>query len=225
MPSPDEGRPARRRNPRGQGQLLKAQLVEAAARLLATLDQPETLTLRQVAREVGVAPASIYGHFPDLGALVEHVLRLRYQELAALLDRAAEAEAAPGPLAGLVARCAAYVRWGVEQPGAYRTLFGGRMPADLVPGAGHGEGAELLDAVITSLARVNGERGRQGSEEQRWRDGLMLWTAMHGLVGLYNDHGDLPWPPLDDLLAQLLALHTGRPAAEIAALLARRDED
>ena len=43
--------------------------MEAAAHLLATLDQPETLTLRQVAREVGVAPASIYSHFPDtLGA-------------------------------------------------------------------------------------------------------------------------------------------------------------
>src|SRR5256885_6675968 len=64
------------RSPRGQGQLLKAQLVEAAAHLLATLDQPETLTLRQVAREVGVAPASIYSHFPDLRS-EEHTSELQ----------------------------------------------------------------------------------------------------------------------------------------------------
>ncbi|MEV6480919.1 TetR/AcrR family transcriptional regulator [Streptomyces sp. NPDC051576] len=216
MPS-HEARPARRRNPRGQGQVLKAQLVDAAARLLATLDQPETLTLRQVAREVGVAPASIYGHFPDLAALIEHVLRLRYNELSELMEQAAES--ASDPLSDLVARCAAYVHWGVEQPGNYRTLFGGRMPADLAPGAGHSDGAHLFETVITALAGVNAARGRQVTEEQQWRDGLMLWTAMHGLIGLYNDHGDLPWPPLNDLLANLLSLHTGRPTDELATLL------
>ncbi|MGW5449287.1 TetR/AcrR family transcriptional regulator [Streptomyces asiaticus] len=213
----------RRRNPRGQGQILKAQLVDAAAKLLSTLDQPETLTLRQVAREVGVAPASIYSHFPDLSALIQHVLRLRYEELARLMDQAAQS--APDPLADLVARCAAYVRWGVGQPGHYRTLFGGRMPDDLVPGSAHGAGAELLEAVVTSLAAAaEGER-RQPSAEQQWQAGLMLWTALHGLVSLYNDHGNIPWPPLDDLIADLLSLHTARPAAEIAALLPQCGDD
>jgi AcrR family transcriptional regulator len=87
---------------------------------LTTLDQPETLTLRQVAREVGVAPAGIYSHFPDLSALIEHVLRLRYDELAQIMNRAAESGA--NSLAELVGRCAAYVHWGVEQPAPYRTL-------------------------------------------------------------------------------------------------------
>ena len=211
--------PARRRNPRGQGQLLKEQLVEAAARLLATLDQPETLTLRQVAREVGVAPASIYSHFPDLGALIEHVLRLRYAELAQVMDEAARS--ATDPLADLVARCRAYVHWGVEQPGHYRTLLGGRMPADLVPRSAHGAGAELLDSVISALAAVT-DTGSRSSEQRQWQAGLLLWTAMHGLISVYNDHGDIPWPPLDELLTDLLSLHTGRPEAEIAALLPQR---
>lgn len=207
----------RRRNPRGQGRLLKAQLVEAAAHLLATLDQPETLTLRQVAREVGVAPASIYSHFPDLSALVEHVLRLRYDELAQIMDQAAESGA--NSLAELVGRCAAYVHWGVEQPGQYRTMFGGRMPADLVPGSAHGAGAELLDSVVAALGAVAEEDGTRSTQAQRWQAGLLLWTALHGLVVLYNDHGDIPWPPLNDLLADLLSLHTSRPIGEIAALL------
>ncbi|WP_335983811.1 TetR/AcrR family transcriptional regulator [Streptomyces sp. CA2R106] len=208
---------ARRRNPRGQGQVLRAQLVDAAAKLLATLDQPETLTLRQVAREVGVAPASIYGHFPDLGALVQHVLRLRYDELARLMEEAARP--ARDPLAELVARCAAYVRWGVGQPGPYRTLFGGRMPADLVPRSEHGAGAEMLGAVIDALAAAAAPDRVRATQEQRWQAGLLLWTAMHGLISLYNDHGTIPWPPLDDLITELLALHTGRPEAEIAAAL------
>jgi AcrR family transcriptional regulator len=212
--APQERSAPRRRNPRGQGQLLKAQLVDAAAKLLATLDQPETLTLRQVAREVGVAPASIYSHFPDLSALIQHVLRLRYEELARLMDEAARS--APDPLADLVARCAAYVRWGVGQPGHYRTLFGGRMPDDLVPGSAHGAGAEPLEAVVVSLAAVTDD---QAAAERQWQAGLLLWTALHGLVSLYNDHGNMPWPPLDELITDLISLHTARPAAEIASLL------
>ncbi|MEV0262743.1 TetR/AcrR family transcriptional regulator [Streptomyces sp. NPDC050617] len=218
MPS-QERAVARRRNPRGQGQVLKAQLVDAAAKLLATLDRPETLTLRQVAREVGVAPASIYSHFPDLSALIQHVLQLRYAELARRMNEAAES--APGPLADLVARCAAYVHWGVEQPGHYRTLFGGRMAADIVPGSAHGDGAELLESVVASLAAVAGPERLGSTVEGQWQAGLMLWTAMHGLISLYNDHGNLPWPPLDDLLVGLISLHSGRPAGDIAALLPR----
>ncbi|MFF9641113.1 TetR/AcrR family transcriptional regulator [Kitasatospora aureofaciens] len=215
----------RRRNPRGQGQALKAELVEAAARLLATLERPETLTLRQVAREVGVAPASIYGHFADLGALVQHVLRLRYDELAAVMHAAAQG--ADEPLADLVGRCAAYVHWGVDHPGEYRTLFGGGMPAELVPTNAHGAGEELLGSVVASLAGVRQERlghreGQEGQEprgpEQEWQAGLLLWTALHGLVALYNAHGNMPWPDLTDLIARTLALHTGRPVDEVAEL-------
>ncbi|QEU97460.1 TetR/AcrR family transcriptional regulator [Streptomyces kanamyceticus] len=208
--------------------------MDAAARLLATLDRPETLTLRQVAREVGVAPASIYSHFPDLGALVQHVLRMRYEELARLMDQAARP--APDPLADVVGRCAAYVRWGVDQPGHYRTLFGGRTPSapstpstpstptDPVTGSAHGAGEELLGALVASLAAVTDPdrtpKQTQTTPEQQWQAGLLLWTALHGLVSLYNEHGDMPWPPLDALLADLIGLHTGRPAADIAALLA-----
>ncbi|MFH8336358.1 TetR/AcrR family transcriptional regulator [Streptomyces sp. AM6-12] len=220
----------RRRNPRGQGQALKAELVEAAARLLATLERPETLTLRQVAREVGVAPASIYGHFPDLGALVQHVLRLRYDELAAVMRTAADG--AEGPLADLVARCAAYVHWGVDHPGQYRTLFGGGMPAELVPTNAHGAGEELLGSVVASLAGARQDqperqdrRKRQGRRgpEQEWQAGLLLWTALHGLVALYNAHGNMPWPDITDLIAQTVALHTGRPVDEIMELARTAD--
>jgi AcrR family transcriptional regulator len=212
----EEGR--RRRNPRGQGGVLRDQLIEATARLLATMDRPETLTLRQVAREVGIAPASIYGHFPDLTALVEHVLKLRYDELGRVMNDAAAA--ATTPLAELVARCSAYVRWGVEHPGEYRTIVGGAMPEQLGPLNAHGAGEELLEALVVALDRADGRDGKAATPELRWRAGLILWTGMHGLVSLYNSHGDLPWPTLDELLAQLLSLHTGSSAATINGLIA-----
>ncbi|GGF30873.1 TetR/AcrR family transcriptional regulator [Subtercola lobariae] len=204
-----ETEPLRRRNARGQGQLLRDQLIEAMARLLSTVERPETITLRQVAREVGVAPASIYGHFPNLGALIGHVLRLRYDELTQQVN--ASAEGAGSAVADLTARCHAYVKWGHEHPGDYATLFGNRMPTDLIPLSTHGAGEKLLESVVSSLARARAEQGWHIAEQQSWRAGLLLWTGLHGLVTLYNGHGAIDWPDLDDLTDEVIRLHVNRP--------------
>jgi AcrR family transcriptional regulator len=213
---------SRQRNPRGQGQILREQLVEAATDLLATLDNPQALTLRMVAREVGVAPASVYGHFADLGALVEHVLRLRYEELAELMERAAER--ASTPVEDLVGRCAAYLYWGTANPGHYRVVFGGRAPSDVFPSTAHGAGAELLAGVVAALTAASTPQAReaQAAADDRHgqqRAGLLLWAGLHGIVMLHIDRHNAPWPPLDELLVHLLALHTGQKPDVIAAAL------
>lgn len=210
----------RRRNPKGQGARLREEFVAAAARLLATMDRPETLTLRQVAREVGVAPASIYSHFPDLDALVQHVLRLRFGELAqAMSDAAARAG---DPLDDLAARCSAYVRWGVEHPGEYRTIVGGAVPAELAPLSEPGPGEALLETVAQSLAAARADAA-EATAEEHGRAGLLLWTALHGIVSLYNEHGKIDWPPVAQLVADTLTLHTGRPPGDIAAAVRSAD--
>jgi AcrR family transcriptional regulator len=212
----------RQRNPRGQGQILREQLVEAATDLLATLDSPQALTLRMVARQVGVAPASVYGHFADLDALVEHVLRLRYAELAEAIGLAAER--ASTPLEDLVARCSAYLSWGTAHPGHYRVVFGGRAPSDLFPSTAHAAGAEMLAGVVAALAAASTPRARQAQaapddRHGQQRAGLLLWAGLHGLVTLHNDRHNAPWPPLDELLVHLIALHTGQHPDAIAEAL------
>src|SRR5260370_20414356 len=54
---PGKHGPARQRNPRGQGERLRDDIIEAASRLLADPAAPP-LTLRGVARAEGVAPTS-----------------------------------------------------------------------------------------------------------------------------------------------------------------------
>jgi AcrR family transcriptional regulator len=212
----------RRRNPRGQGQILREQLVEAATDLLASLDSPQALTLRMVARQVGVAPASVYSHFADLNSLVEHVLRVRYEELAELMDHAAER--ASTPVEDLVGRCAAYLYWGTANPGHYRVVFGGRAPSEVFPSPAHGAGAELLAGVVAALAAASTARARDaqaadGDGHGQQRAGLLLWAGLHGIVTLHNDRHNAPWPPLDELLVHLIALHTGRHPDVIADAL------
>jgi AcrR family transcriptional regulator len=192
--------------------VLREQFIAAAAHLLATMDRPETLTLRQVAREVGAAPASVYSHFPDLDTLIAHVLQQRFAELGEVMRQAADSSS--DPLHDLVAQCAAYVRWGVDHPGEYRTIIGGGMPAGLAPLSAAGAGEELLQTVSASLAAA-----AQLEPESEPVAALMLWTALHGLVSLYNEHGQIDWPPLNDLIISVLHLHTGRAVVEIEAAL------
>src|ERR1700688_3951627 len=59
----------RRRNPRGQGDRLREDMIGAASRLLADPAAPP-LTLRGVARAAGVAATSVYLHFEDTDALI-----------------------------------------------------------------------------------------------------------------------------------------------------------
>src|SRR5579872_2658904 len=78
---------ARRRNPRGQGERLRDDIIEAASRLMADPASPPP-TLRAVAREVGVAATSVYLHFDDIASLVLAVSARRFGELVQLQDEA-----------------------------------------------------------------------------------------------------------------------------------------
>src|SRR5581483_4642145 len=82
------GGSGRRRNPRGQGERLRDDIIEAASRLMADPASPP-LTLRAVAREVGVAATSVYLHFDDIASLVLAVSARRFGELVQLQDEAA----------------------------------------------------------------------------------------------------------------------------------------
>jgi AcrR family transcriptional regulator len=193
--------------------------VEAASDLLATLDSPQALTLRMVARRVGVAPASVYSHFTDLHGLVDQVLRLRYQELSAHLHDAAAHAATP--VEDLVARCAAYLSWGITHPGHYRVVFGGRTPPEASTAPAHGAGAELLVGVVAALAAATPRRRRDDDPDAHRRAGLLLWAGLHGLVMLHIDRHNAPWPPLDDLLIELVAVHTGQTRPAVTTALQR----
>lgn len=210
---------ARRRNPRGQGRLLRDQLIDAATRLLAELGSVESLTLRAVAREVGVAPASVYSHFADLDELVAHVMAEQYEELIGLTDLALASRSEP--LARVAGRAWTYARWAVANPGYYRVLFGVRVtdPETHTPPAGRIAGVQLLDGLILDVRDCGGAAPRAAgdvppSEADRLR-GLLLWAGLHGVMSLHIDRPDVGWPDLDKLLTGLVALHLGRTEAEV----------
>ena len=215
----------RARNPQGQGGRLRAELIAAADDILARAGDVEGLSLRAVAREVGIATPSIYLHFADKAALIDAVLDARFAELAAAVQ-AATADT-PDPAARLRAGCLAYCCFATEHPNAYRVLFG-RVPAPREtapdprpPEAPAGAlppravGASTFGILVESVADCMRAGAAPPADPHRVATGV--WTALHGIVSLRGSVPGFPWPPLeqqvDDILAGLARLRHNPPGS------------
>ena len=198
-----DGNPAarRRRARRGEGDRLRSEIVDAASRMLASTGEVGDLSLRAVAREVGVATTSIYLHFAKLDELILAVKIRFFDDFGEELDAAANA-AGEEPLVRATARAHAYIRYGLHHRGRYRAMFSSEMlPPHLIPNVSY-VGVELFEAVRSEIAAIIGPA----------QDSAMLavhfWTALHGIVTLRSVRRSFPWPDLtqevDDLIARLL---------------------
>src|SRR5207248_11518684 len=113
--------PRRTRARRGEGELLRTQILDAAERLLIETGSEEAVSIRRIAEAVGVTPPSIYLHFADKDELIFAVCERQFEALDRVMDEAVVG--IEDPLEELYARGKAYVRFGLDHPEEYRILF------------------------------------------------------------------------------------------------------
>ena len=196
-PSP----PARRK---GQGDLLRIDILEAAERLLLETGSEDAVSIRAVADATGVTPPSIYRHFADKAHLLFEVCARQFD----LLDDVIEAacEGIDDPLLAMQARGRAYVRFGVEHPEHYRIMFMGPAYAtpeqwhDLLASGSFANLVEGLRAAVDAGALTMGPSGDLQSMA------LHVWANIHGLTSLLVARPTMPWPDLDAFVDEHLAL-------------------
>ncbi len=116
-------KPERKRNQRGQGEKLRGEIIDAALRLLDQHPHSE-LSLRAVAREVGVTAPAIYPHFPRREDMIAEVVRMSWAGLAREMERADTRARGKSPRDRLKAQARAYIRYATASPTRYETLFG-----------------------------------------------------------------------------------------------------
>ena len=104
----------------------------AAARTRLTDEGPAALSLRAVARDVGMVSSAVYRYFPSRDDLLTALLITDYDELGAAVEAAG---AAAGPDAGArwVAMCRAIRDWSIANPGDFALLFGSPVPGYAAP--------------------------------------------------------------------------------------------
>jgi AcrR family transcriptional regulator len=189
----------RRRARRGDGDLLRDEIVAAASRLLAETGDEEAVSIRGVAQAVGVTPPSIYLHFPDKTTLMFAVCEERF----AALDRVSREAAATAsdPLDELRRRGEAYIRFGLDNPAHYRILFMGRAEPPSY------DETRLRDASAFGGVVDAVERGMEAGMIAAGDPHLAavgLWATVHGITSLMIAKPHFPWPPLDALIDHVL---------------------
>jgi AcrR family transcriptional regulator len=204
---------ARPRNRRGEGAHLRDEIVAAAAELLDETGEESAVTLRSVARRIGIAAPSIYRHFPDQPAIMLAVVQQAFAQLETRLRAALDA-AGNDPRQRLFAACHAYLRFAQDRPGQYRIMFGGLwMPAlhgtsvtehDLAT-LGHGS-TQLITAALNDCITAG-----QATSTNLHADAVALWLGLHGLAHQRAVTVAYPWPPdIADRIITALAHLNGR---------------
>jgi AcrR family transcriptional regulator len=189
--------PPRPRNRRGEGARLRDEIVTAAVELLDETGDESAITLRSVARHIGIAAPSIYRHFPDQPAIMLAVVQQAFTELEAQL-RAALAAAGPDPRQRLFATCHAYLRFAQDHPERYRTMFGGLwMPALDNTSVTKTDLATLGDTCTQLLTDTLSDcvSTGQATSTNLHADAVALWLGLHGLAHQRAVTVAFPWPP------------------------------
>ena len=165
---------------------LTAEITDAARRQLAEVGAA-ALSLRAVARELGMASSAVYRYFPSRDDLLTRLIIDGYDDLGAAAESADEPSAAPAER--WLAVCRAVRGWARAHPHEYALLYGSPVPGYVAPE----DTVPAASRVGVVLGRILGDAARSGAlpEAAGERDpGLVSNAAVEVLGG---DH-----PSLDD---------------------------
>ncbi|MEV7341942.1 TetR/AcrR family transcriptional regulator [Streptomyces sp. NPDC093544] len=99
------------------------EILDAAERHI-TEHGPAALSLRAVARSLGMTVQALYHYFPSRDALVTAVVTKAYDDLADAVQAAVDTAAEDPALPRLVVAAEGYRRWAIAHPECFQLLYG-----------------------------------------------------------------------------------------------------
>ena len=181
---------------------LRQALIDAALAIIVEDRDAANVSLREVARRVGVSQAAPYRHFADKDALLAAVAEEGFQRLLKALDAGSD----PEPLARLQSSGVAYVKFAIAYPAHYRVMFSTfriEQGNDSSLNAAAGEAfAVMVDAISAGQAMGVIQPGHP--RQLAW----ITWSLVHGLALLLIDR-QLPVVDEQEMLSLVtLATHS-----------------
>jgi AcrR family transcriptional regulator len=188
----------RRRAPRGSGEQLHNEILDATTDLLLETGHAKEVSIRSVAQRVGVTPPSIYLHFTDKDALLDAVCARYFEKLDEEMQAAAAGQ--PAAIDAMRAQGLAYVRFALKTPELYRiaTMGEGRPGSDVDMMLNNSAFIHIRNTV--ELLMSEGVLPKHDSTTMA----LELWTAAHGVAAMLISRPYLPWGEAEEFADRVL---------------------
>ncbi|MCA2215188.1 TetR/AcrR family transcriptional regulator [Jidongwangia harbinensis] len=130
------------------------EIKQAGRRLLVT-GGPAAISLRAIARDMGMTAPAIYRYFDSLDALVRAIVTDLFEELRISVEEVAAAHAGAPPLTRVAHLARGFRRWSLAHPAEFALMFGSPIPgvtpmaADCSPA--NDAGARFAESFFTVL--------------------------------------------------------------------------
>jgi AcrR family transcriptional regulator len=185
---------------------LTAEIIAAAGDELSDVG-PAALSLRSVARRLGMVPSALYRYFPSRDSLLTALIIEAYESVGAAAGAAAHAEAGASPMSRWLAVCGAVRRWANDHPHRWALIYGSPVPGYAAPEVTVDAALRITD-VVASVVRASPAVRRKpaavfppagvldpvlapmrdalmpGLRPEVVVGALMAWTSLIGMVGL-----------------------------------------
>ncbi|RMI39040.1 TetR/AcrR family transcriptional regulator [Streptomyces triticirhizae] len=139
---------------RARDEVTRAIKDEARRQLAA--DGASKLSLRAVARELGMVSSALYRYFPSRDELLTALIVDAYNALGDAVDGALHAAPDAEPLDGWTAVCRAARAWALAHPHEYALIHGTPVPGYAAPDDTSGPGVRLPLALAAVATRARG---------------------------------------------------------------------
>ncbi|MCX7838518.1 MAG: TetR/AcrR family transcriptional regulator [Anaerolineae bacterium] len=186
---------------------LEESIKQIAWRQIAQLGAP-ALSLRGIARELGITAPAIYNYYPDRDALVTALIIEAYTSFADAQLAARDSVPPKNLLGRLNAIGRAYRQWALTYPERYQLIFGAPIPGYVMPRE------QVLPVAVRALSalvsvidalRAAGRLNVRGFPSvhpdfvpvfEQWKQfggeyhslslavAILIWARVHGLVSL-----------------------------------------
>jgi AcrR family transcriptional regulator len=151
----------------------------------------DKLSLREVARRLGVSHGAPYKHFPSRDHLLAEIVRRSFDDFARHLDRRPKSDDVDADMAAMGM---AYIDYALAFPLQYRLMFSTTFPNAIDHPEMKASANHAFDLLLKALKRKHGADAPAEVIEQ---DALFVWGTLHGLAGVLRSElvGDLKISP------------------------------
>lgn len=137
------------------------------------------LSLKAIATQMGMTAPALYRYFGSRDELLTQLILSTYQDLAELIETAAQTGATPAARLGDIAQ--QLRRWAVANPQRYLLLYGTPVPGYHAPPEATALARRMFAPILAGFVALQED---SDPDDRPFRRSVTLWTRLHGVLSL-----------------------------------------